>query len=376
MLACDLLFRKPPRLADLGNVILLTLVSAALCTSVGRAERPEHYIEGLTLFEFAVVEGAESEPYLEKMLKVSMSMLEEHLGRHVDELSVVGKGPGLAPEEKAEIARETGRYFVDGEFETFRENIEVRARWRDLKENASGSTQVFLGRSSLKDFDLVNEKIAELAGVLVRQMIQSSEGQGSNKLAKRVLVSCFTGGEAVNLGFLDRFLTLELPQSLQESLESAGVSPEVIRIEALSFDQYGEECLGYGVNRQYDSWVVEDRGPRYTISGTILPSGDGFHVRVLLQDKSRRGLVPIADYEANRDVAVLMHPTLIAQKLAKALVVYFVQQALKESDIFTGSVDGKPGPATQSAVRRFQEVNEMEATGEIDSAVLEALDLK
>jgi hypothetical protein len=52
-----------------------------------------------------------------------------------------------------------------------------------------------------------------------------------------------------------------------------------------------------------------------------------------------------------------------------------VQQALARAGYYHGAIDGSVGPATRNAVRRFQRARGLEATGEIDRPVIEALRL-
>lgn len=52
-----------------------------------------------------------------------------------------------------------------------------------------------------------------------------------------------------------------------------------------------------------------------------------------------------------------------------------LQEALKESGIDPGPVDGIAGPKTQQAIRDFQQEQGLASTGELDQEVLEALDL-
>jgi len=52
-----------------------------------------------------------------------------------------------------------------------------------------------------------------------------------------------------------------------------------------------------------------------------------------------------------------------------------VQAALARQGFYHGAIDGSVGPATRNAVRRFQRSHGLDATGEIDRSVLEALRL-
>jgi peptidoglycan hydrolase-like protein with peptidoglycan-binding domain len=50
-----------------------------------------------------------------------------------------------------------------------------------------------------------------------------------------------------------------------------------------------------------------------------------------------------------------------------------VQERLKAHGIDTGPIDGMFGPMTDSAVRKFQRLNFLPATGKVNSATWEAL---
>jgi murein L,D-transpeptidase YcbB/YkuD len=56
-------------------------------------------------------------------------------------------------------------------------------------------------------------------------------------------------------------------------------------------------------------------------------------------------------------------------------LVRSVQHALNERGYNAGAVDGRWGPATQDAVRRFQQVSGLPATGELERSTLAALGL-
>jgi hypothetical protein len=53
-----------------------------------------------------------------------------------------------------------------------------------------------------------------------------------------------------------------------------------------------------------------------------------------------------------------------------------VQSALAREGYYDGAIDGRLGPATQKALRRFQRDHGLDATGGINSAVIEALRLR
>jgi murein L,D-transpeptidase YcbB/YkuD len=52
---------------------------------------------------------------------------------------------------------------------------------------------------------------------------------------------------------------------------------------------------------------------------------------------------------------------------------YDVQQALKNAGFYTGSVDGKPGPLTRSAIREFQRVQGLKMDGIVGKRTWEQL---
>lgn len=54
-------------------------------------------------------------------------------------------------------------------------------------------------------------------------------------------------------------------------------------------------------------------------------------------------------------------------------VVERVQASLKSQNFYVGDVDGLSGPATERAIRAFQEKNGLEATGKIDQPLLQHL---
>lgn len=54
-------------------------------------------------------------------------------------------------------------------------------------------------------------------------------------------------------------------------------------------------------------------------------------------------------------------------------VVEQVQNILKDLDFYTGTVDGIPGPATRKAIQAYQQKVGLNASGEIDSALLDQL---
>ena len=49
------------------------------------------------------------------------------------------------------------------------------------------------------------------------------------------------------------------------------------------------------------------------------------------------------------------------------------QQALKDKGHDPGTIDGKMGPKTQSAIRDFQKAQGMEATGHLDAKTMQSL---
>ena len=53
-----------------------------------------------------------------------------------------------------------------------------------------------------------------------------------------------------------------------------------------------------------------------------------------------------------------------------------VQSALSREGYYRGAIDGSLGPATQSALRRYQRDHGLDATGQIDGPVSEALGLR
>ena len=57
-------------------------------------------------------------------------------------------------------------------------------------------------------------------------------------------------------------------------------------------------------------------------------------------------------------------------------VIGKVQQALNEAGYDCGAVDGLMGPNTEGAIRRYQMEHDLEGTGQIDDALLEALNIQ
>lgn len=56
-------------------------------------------------------------------------------------------------------------------------------------------------------------------------------------------------------------------------------------------------------------------------------------------------------------------------------VVRQVQTKLKAGHMYTGRIDGLWGPLTHRAVTRFQEKNNLQATGDLDEATLQAMNV-
>jgi peptidoglycan hydrolase-like protein with peptidoglycan-binding domain len=52
-----------------------------------------------------------------------------------------------------------------------------------------------------------------------------------------------------------------------------------------------------------------------------------------------------------------------------------VQSALSREGYYDGAIDGKLGPATRNALRRYQREHRLDVTGGIDQAVIRALGL-
>ena len=50
-----------------------------------------------------------------------------------------------------------------------------------------------------------------------------------------------------------------------------------------------------------------------------------------------------------------------------------IQEALAREGYYHGAIDGRVGPATRNALRRYQRDHGLEATGRIDRSVLDAL---
>jgi His-Xaa-Ser repeat protein HxsA len=53
-----------------------------------------------------------------------------------------------------------------------------------------------------------------------------------------------------------------------------------------------------------------------------------------------------------------------------------VQSALAKEGYYRGAIDGSLGPATRSALRRYQRDHGLDVTGQIDQSVTEALGLR
>jgi hypothetical protein len=56
-------------------------------------------------------------------------------------------------------------------------------------------------------------------------------------------------------------------------------------------------------------------------------------------------------------------------------IVSRVQEALAREGYYQGAIDGSAGPATRNALRRYQRNHGLDATGQIDRSVIEALRL-
>ena len=179
----------------------------------------------------------------------------------------------------------------------------------------------------------------------------------------------------MELGYLDRFLTFEVPQHLARALVERGLSPDIVEVSGLSFDRYVSECLK-GDSRQKMQQRLPDDLPRFEISGMIIPTRDGIRIRSMLYDRHGRGPFTISDYLAESSFDEEGLPLEITNRLADSLILFLVQDQLEELGFEPGRVNGTRHPETTSALARFQAEHALVSEGKITAEALAALVLR
>ena len=93
------------------------------------------------------------------------------------------------------------------------------------------------------------------------------------------------------------------------------------------------------------------------LAGNALWGQTGRHAAPFIATRAPHGVV--------ETTGSIGDPTHLAQPL-----VQDVQRALAEAGYYRAAIDGRPGPATMDAIRRFQSVNGLTATGEATPLLL------
>ena len=317
----------------------------------------------------------EPDPYVEKVMRVAMDMLRDELrsARDVDWVHYVEE-PAPTGGGSRRIAREAGaRYLVSGTFEQLRGNVSIEAEWFDLETERRGRRSTFLGEEELENFNFIASRMAELA-----EWIHEDRRREAPREIKTVRVSCFTGAGKSQFSFLDRFVTLELPQFLGPALTAQGISPDRIRVIGLSFDEYEGRCGDWRSAGTADGLAPSgiSGGVRYEISGTIAPLGKTVTVETLVYGGPGSRPVSIGTFQSRVRKEFRNIPRQLAETLGPTLKTFLVQDRLNAGGFGLLEVSGEANEDMRIAVEKLQRDSNLLVTGTIDDDVLKILGLR
>jgi hypothetical protein len=323
----------------------------------------------ILLFSFDDAGEGETDPYVRKVMMVAMEMFREELmaAPDIGWVDYVSE-PQVPPETRLEMARKSkATYIVSGRFELLRGNVLIFAQWLDVESQTGGERGIGLGSQQLGDFELVAGQMRELA-----RWIHEDRKRDVALEAEAVRVSCFSGAERSEFGFLGRYITLELPQFLGPALQEQGVSSLNFPVLGLSFDEYEERCLtGKSPERKVGGVRYE---ARYEISGTIIPLTGAVAVEALIFDRFGSRALSIGGLELAggefRDF-----PRRLGEALAPTVTIILAQERLSARGFGHVDITGKFSEETKRAIQKLQLQVGLPVTGRIDKTVLEVLGL-
>jgi len=349
---------------------LLSLV--ALCMAVFPATgKPamKQFAERIVVFEFEQF----SENGMDKYSKVVIDISNKVLLSELDRAPSVGIAEYIprreaSAVEKAEIARGMGaQHMVTGEYYFLKGNLRITAQWFDLKHKRGVDAQALLGKEELRDFEIIEIKVRDFAEHLLEAHYRSLTEQGLP--SRRLLVTCFSGFRQEGDTPLDRFITLELPYYLSDSMTKLGVNPDRFSVEGLTISQYNRECA---------SSLSKGFGDvRYLLSGTIIQEGDQIVVKPRIYDQLVNRPYSITSFVAPVPSAKKLSSfsSRLAQHIATNFTNMQIQQKLRDEELYSGAIDGIMGPETWEALMKFQSSSRLPKTGKLDPVTLDALGL-
>ena len=104
-----------------------------------------------------------------------------------------------------------------------------------------------------------------------------------------------------------------------------------------------------------------------SIAGTSVAAGNDASTSSSASDKS---------YSTQAGTSASGHGSAMTSGSHDASLVRSAQQALKDKGYDAGAIDGQMGPATESALRSFQQAQGLQQSGNLDQQTLAALGLE
>jgi len=355
--------------AGLGFRLLCLLALWGAFFSANSALAMKGFTERIVVFEFEQLNEEEVDRYSKIVIDISNKVLLSELDRapSVGIAEFIPRNE-VPPPEREEITRKMGaQHMVTGQYNFLRGNLRITGQWLDLERGRGAEEQALLSGEDLENFDIIEKKVSEFARRLLEAHYQSLAEQ--RQPSRRLLVTCFSGFSKRGYTPLDRFITLELPYYLSDSMAKLWVNPATFSVEGLTISQYNRECR---------SSLSEGFGDvRYLLSGTIIQEGEQIVVKPRLFDQLVKRPFSIASFVAPLPNAKELSDfsSRLARHIATNITNMQVQQKLQNEELYRGTIDGIMGPATWEALMKFQSTNRLPETGKLDPATMEALGL-
>ena len=344
----------------------------ALCVTVFSANSTfasKGFTERIVVFEFEQLNEDELDKYSNIVIDISNKVLLSELDRapSVGIAEFIPRREASA-REREEITREMkAQHMVTGQYYFLKGNLRITAQWLDLERKRGAEVQALLGKEDLENFDIIEKKVRDFANHLLEAHYKSLTDQGQP--SRRLLVTCFSDFSKRGYTPFDRFITLELPYYLSDSMTKLWVNPARFSVEGLTISQYNRECtssLSKGIG-----------DVRYLLSGTIIQEGDQIVVKPRLFDQLVKRPFSIASYVAPipNTKELSSFSSRLARHIATNIINLQVQQKLQDEKLYSGTIDGIMGPATWKALMKFQSKSRLSETGKLDQVTMEALGL-
>ena len=327
------------------------------------------FTERIVVFEFEQLNEDQVDKYSKIVIDISNKVLLSELDRapSVGIAEFISRKEASAG-EKEEITRKIGaQHMVTGQYNFLKGNLRITAQWLDLERKREAEAQALLGKEDLGDFDIIEKKVRDFANYLLEAHYKSLTEQGQP--SQRLIVTCFSGFSKRGYTPFDRFITLELPYYLSDSMTKLWVNPARFSVEGLTISQYNRECM---------SSLSKGFGDvRYLLSGTIIQEGDQIVVKPRLFDQLVKRPFSIPSYVAPVPNAkeLSSFSSRLARHIATNITTMQVQQKLQDEKFYSGAIDGIMGPATWEALMKFQSTSRLPETGKLDQVTMEALGL-